>query len=162
MSQKNILCTARNGEQAIRVLYKVRMHGFSRDDVSVLYANPAPSGADVEEGSIGSSLRKAVAWLTGVGSLVVPGVGTVIAAGPIMSLLKTAEGGIPGSLAEMGIPELEANWYEGKIKAEGVLVAVHSEYDHRIERAEELFEHARVDDIGVGVRDGSPLKMMGW
>ena len=59
--------------------------------------------------------------LAGIGALAIPGVGPIIAAGPIMGALAGlgvggAVGGLVGALVGMGIPEYEAKRYEGRIK----------------------------------------------
>jgi len=60
-------------------------------------------------------------WLVGVGALAIPGVGPLIAAGPIVAALAGfgvggAVGGIAGVLIGMGIAEYEANRYEGRLE----------------------------------------------
>jgi hypothetical protein len=68
--------------------------------------------------------------LAGVGALAIPGVGPLIAAGPIMAGLASlgvggAVGGLVGALVGMGIPEYEAKRYEGRVKSGGTLLSVH-------------------------------------
>ena len=62
--------------------------------------------------------------------IAIPGVGPLIAAGPLMATLAGmgvggAVGGILGALVGMGIPEYEAKWYEGRVREGGVLLSVH-------------------------------------
>ncbi|HEY7334580.1 MAG TPA: hypothetical protein VH639_06825 [Bryobacteraceae bacterium] len=57
--------------------------------------------------------------LAGIGAIAIPGVGPLIAAGPIMALLAGAGAGgavgtLIGALVGMGIPEYEAERYEGR------------------------------------------------
>jgi hypothetical protein len=58
----------------------------------------------------------ALGLLAGIGALAIPGVGPLIAAGPIMAALAGlgvggAVGGLVGALVGMGIPEYEAKRY---------------------------------------------------
>jgi uncharacterized membrane protein len=56
-------------------------------------------------------------------------------------------GGIAGGLIGMGIPELEAKRYEGKLKAGNLLISVHTESSDEIKRAKEIFSQAGAEDI---------------
>jgi uncharacterized membrane protein len=63
----------------------------------------------------------------GAGALFIPGIGPLIAAGPIAGLLSGAvTGGIAGGLIDWGIPAEESHHYEEDIKQGKTLVAVHS------------------------------------
>jgi hypothetical protein len=81
-------------------------------------------------------------WLTGIGALAIPGLGPLIAAGPIVAALAGvgavgAVGGVIGALAGMGVPEYEAKRFEGRIKQGGVLMSVHCDNDDWVKRARE-------------------------
>jgi hypothetical protein len=107
----------------------------------------APEGA-VTGGVIGGALG----WIAGIGALAIPGVGPFIAAGPVMVALSgaavgAAVGGIAGGLVGMGIPELEAKRFEGKVKAGNLLISVHTESADEITRAKEIFTKAGAHDI---------------
>jgi hypothetical protein len=54
---------------------------------------------------------------------------------------------VAGALVGMGIPEIEAKRYEGKIKGGNLLVSVHTESSDERERAEEIFKGAHADDV---------------
>ena len=63
-------------------------------------------------------------------ALAIPGLGPLLAAGPIVAGLAGlgaggAVGGFIGALAGMGIPEYEARRYEGRVKDGGILLSVH-------------------------------------
>src|ERR671920_1144773 len=67
--------------------------------------------------------------LAGVGALVIPGIGPIVAAGTIASTLAgagigAAAGGLLGALAGMGIPEEEARHFEQGVQSGGILVTV--------------------------------------
>lgn len=47
----------------------------------------------------------------------------------------------------MGIPEIEAKRYEGKIKSGNILISVHVETSEEQKRAEAIFKTAHADDI---------------
>ncbi len=139
--------------------------GFRHADISVLMSDrqstkefahenstKAPEGATtgvVTGGSIGGM----IGWFAGIGSLAIPGVGPLIAAGPILGMLAGAGaggalGGLAGALIGYGIPEYEAKRYEGHINDGGVLVSVHADDSEWAAKAEQILEDTGADDIG--------------
>jgi hypothetical protein len=99
-------------------------------------------------GAIGGTLG----LLAGIGALAIPGVGPLIAAGPIMGALAGvgvggAVGGLIGALVGMGIPEYEAKRYEGRIKDGGVLLSAHCDTSEEIDRAKEILKATGAQDI---------------
>jgi hypothetical protein len=138
--------------------------GFLPEDVSVLAPDTettrqfahekntqAPEGATT--GAVaGGIVGGAVGLLAGVGSLAIPGVGPLIAAGPIVALLAGAGTGgavgtLIGALVGMGIPEYEAKRYEGLVKDGGILVSVHCDTSDEITRAKDLLKGSGANDV---------------
>lgn len=160
MSQKSVFCIATTRGHADRIVDQLKAASFSNNDISVLFPDrgttrdfahekntKAPEGA-VTGGVIGGALG----WIAGIGALAIPGVGPFIAAGPVMVALSgaavgAAVGGIAGGLVGMGIPELEAKRFEGKVKAGNLLISVHTESADEITRAKEIFTKAGAHDI---------------
>src|ERR1700726_3959301 len=138
--------------------------GFASSDISVLLpenlgsksiatqkATKAPEGA-AAGASTGAVLGGTLGLLAGIGALAIPGVGPLIAAGPIMGALAGlgvggAGGGLIGALVGMGIPEYEAKRYEGRIKEGGVLLSAHCDTSEEITRAKDLLKHTGAQDI---------------
>ena len=82
--------------------------------------------------------------------MAIPGLGPLIAAGPIMAALTGAAvggtvGGLPAALIGMDIPEFEAKRDEGKVKGGHALISVHSEDATETERAKSIFEAANAE-----------------
>ena len=138
--------------------------GFSHDDVSVLMADKGSSkefasekNTKAPEGTTagvlgGGTVGGTLGLLAGLGALAIPGVGPLIAAGPIMGALAglgigSAVGGLVGALVGMGIPEYEAKRYEGRLNDGGILVSVHCESSEEISRAKDILKAAGGDDI---------------
>ncbi len=68
--------------------------------------------------------------LIGAGSMVIPGLGIVAAAGPITGLISGAvTGGIVGGLVDLGIPENKSKQYETDIKAGKILFSMKTDDD---------------------------------
>ena len=138
--------------------------GFSQADVSVLMADnqgarefaaekntKAPEGAATGAG-VGVTVGGTLGLLAGIGALAIPGVGPLIAAGPIMGALAGlgvggAVGGLFGALVGMGIPEYEAKRYEGRVKDGGILLSVHCDTSEEISRAKEILKATGADDV---------------
>ena len=168
-----VFCIVRDQDQAIAAIEALRVVGFTGDDISVLLPDKsgtrdfaheqktkAPEGAAAGAVS-GGLLGGALGWLVGIGALAIPGVGPFIAAGPIMAALSGAAlgagvGGLTGALVGLGIPELEAKLYEGKIKAGNVLIAVHTDDRAQMAAAERVFADAGATDIKRGGEASPP------
>ena len=164
MSKKSVFCIATSRDQADRIVDQLKAANFSNNDISVLFPDKgtsrdfahekntkAPEGA-VTGASTGGVLGGALGWVAGIGALAIPGVGPFIAAGPIVAALSGAAvgagaGGIAGGLIGLGIPEIEAKRYEGKVKAGNLLLSVHTEDSAEITRAKDIFTKAGGQDI---------------
>src|ERR1700749_4751567 len=138
--------------------------GFSNQDVSVLMADKsgtrefatekntkAPEGTTTGAG-VGGAIGGALGLLAGIGAIAIPGVGPLIAAGPIMAALAGVGaggvvGGVVGALVGMGIPEYEAKRYEGAVKAGGTLLSVHCDTSEEVDRAKESLKETGAQDI---------------
>ena len=164
MSKKSVFCIATSRAQADEIVGQLQTSNFSANDISALFADKdttrdfahekhtkAPEGAVTGAGT-GAVIGGALGWIAGIGALAIPGVGPFIAAGPIMAALSGvaiggAIGGVAGGLIGLGIPELEAKRYEGKIKQGNILISVHTENSDEIKRAKEIFTAAGAQDI---------------
>jgi hypothetical protein len=161
---KAVFCIAKSEEQATSIVNQLKEAGFSNDDVSVLlpdragsrdfaheHHTKAPEGAAT--GAIaGGVMAGVLGWLVGIGSLAIPGVGPLIAAGPILAALSGAAaggavGGLAGGLVGLGIPEYEAKQFEGKVKNGNILISVHTEDSKERSVAKQIFDDAHADDI---------------
>ena len=164
MTKKSVFCIATTRDQADRIVDQLKTANFSNNDISALFADKgtshdfahekntkAPEGAVAGAGT-GGVIGGALGWIAGIGALAIPGVGPFIAAGPIVAALSgaaigAAVGGIAGGLIGLGIPEMEAKRYEGKIKAGNILISVHTENSEEITRAKDIFTKAGAQDI---------------
>jgi hypothetical protein len=147
--------------------------GFAKQDISVLFPDKsgtrdfalekntkAPEGAAVGAGA-GSAIGGTVGLLAGIGALAIPGLGPFIAAGPIMAALSgvaagAAVGSLTGALVGMGIPELEAKVYEGKVASGQILIAVHVDDNGERERAKQILNRAGATEVGVAGEQSTP------
>jgi hypothetical protein len=161
---KAVIGIAKSEEQAARIVNQLKEAGFSSDDVSLLLPDrgglrdfaheqhsKAPEGATAGVVA-GGIIAGALGWLAGIGSIAIPGVGPLLAAGPVMAALSGAAaggaiGGIAGALVGYGFPEYEAKQYEGKVKNGNILISVHTEDSRERSAATEIFDDANAEDI---------------
>jgi hypothetical protein len=163
---KSVFCIANTRTQTEAIVDHLRVSGFSSNDISVLYADNASTKDFAHEhntkapegtaagGVVGMSAGAILGWLAGIGSLAIPGVGPLIAAGPIVAALSGAAvggatGGLVGGLVGFGLPEYEAKRYEGKLSAGNVLISVHTNDGDQRSRAKKIFEQEGAEDIAT-------------
>src|SRR6478609_8187618 len=156
----------KNSAQAESAVDRIAAAGFSHNDISVLLPDTqsskefahekntkAPEGAATGV-TAGGVVGGTLGLLAGIGALAIPGVGPLIAAGPIMGALAGlgvggAVGGLVGALVGLGIPEYEAKRYEGRIKDGGVLLSVHCATSAEIDSAKEVLTGTSATDIAA-------------
>jgi hypothetical protein len=161
-----LVCIVRSELVAQNIVDDLRSSGFSGNDISVLFPDRTGTrdfahekGTKSPEGTAagattGGILGGAAGWLVGIGALAIPGVGPLIAAGPIMAALSgaalgAAAGGLTGALVGLGIPEYEAKQYEGKIRDGNLLISVHTEDSGERKLAKEIFARHQADDVAT-------------
>jgi hypothetical protein len=177
MSSKNtavygIYATPGTAEAAVDHLLA---HGFTNAAISVLLPDDESTRAFAHEKSTkapegtatgattGGVLGGTLGLLAGIGALAIPGVGPLIAAGPIMATLAGAGvggavGGLVGALVGMGIPEYEAKRYEGAVKGGGTLLSVHCDTSQQIDVAKQALKETGAKDISSTGEAGSSVK----
>jgi len=163
--------TREEAEEAVERLQRIADIGVQ--DISVLlpdqqgtrdfaheHNTKAPEGAIAGAGA-GGALGGVLGVLAGVGALAIPGVGPLIAAGPVLGALSgvaagAAVGGLAGALIGMGVPEIEAKAYEGKLRGGNILIAVHTENRDAQKAAREVLENAGAHDVSTTAEASVP------
>lgn len=166
MSHKTVYAIATSEEQANQIVDHLLKSGFSPNDVSALFPDKgtthefshekntkAPEGA-VTGVATGGVLGGALGLLAGIGALAIPGVGPLIAAGPLMAALSgaaagAAVGGVAGGLVGMGIPEIEAKRFENRISEGNILLSVHARDGDEVSKAKEIYKNHNAEDVAV-------------
>ena len=139
--------------------------GFTDADISILLpeslsgakdmgtekATKAPEGTAVGV-TTGGVIGGTLGLLAGIGALAIPGIGPLIAAGPIVAALAGlgvggTVGGLTGALIGLGMPEFEAKRYEGRMNKGGILLSVHCDTSDEIKRAKQVLEATRAEDV---------------
>jgi hypothetical protein len=173
--KKAVIGIATTQQQAESIATELHGAGFASDDISVLFPDrrntkdfaheqhtKAPEGAIAGVGA-GGLVGGTLGLLAGIGALAIPGVGPFIAAGPIMAALSGAAagagvGGITGALVGMGIPEIEAKAYEGKLRDGNILISVHTDDSAAQKRALDIFKQLSVKNATTKTEAAVPHK----
>lgn len=133
-------------EDAVKAL---RNKGFRDNEISILAKDSQGQGQgqgmsrDMETGSDfggtdsiadgttwGGALGGVAGLLAGVGALAIPGIGPIVAAGPLAGVLSGAvTGGVAGGLIDLGIPEERGRQYEQDLKQGGILAVIETSED---------------------------------
>lgn len=166
MNHKSIYAIATSEGHANRIVDSLTNAGFSSNDISAVFPDnntsqefshekntKAPEGA-VTGVAAGGVIGGTLGLLAGIGALAIPGVGPLIAAGPLLAALSGAAagatvGGIAGGLIGLGIPEYEAKRYEERIIEGNILISVHAETEDEVSRAKEILNEADAEDISA-------------
>jgi hypothetical protein len=110
--------------------------------------NRAPQGT----ATVGGIPRGTLGLIAGLILFAIPGVGSLIAAGPFMATVAGAgvegiAGGMVGALVGAGIPEFEAKGYEGAVKDGATLLSVHCDTPDQANEAKTALEETGARDI---------------
>lgn len=148
-------------EEAVRQLMGT---GFRAEDISALMPENMGSkelatvkATKVPEGTAtgataGAVVGGTIGLLAGIGALAIPGIGPLIAAGPIVATLAGigsggVVGGLAGALVGAGIPEYEAKRYEGRIREGGLLLSVHCDNSDWVSKAKDTLKMTGAQDV---------------
>jgi uncharacterized protein (TIGR02271 family) len=157
----------RNRRDADAAFENLVDRGFSRDDISIMGrgVEGKPGLADDGErdhvsAGEGAAAGGIVGLLLGAAAMLIPGIGPIVAVGPITAALAgavtggvtgTVVGGIAGALIHSGVPEHEARYYEDRVREGGVLVSVRTD-DAQYDDAVTILERHGGDVRAAGPR----------
>lgn len=155
-----------NRQDAEVALGELRAAGFSMNKVSLIakdthsgvsdraHGNKADEG--LKTGAVtGGALGGLTGLLVGLGALAIPGVGPVILAGEVATILATAltggvigaaAGSIVGGLVGLGIPEEQARVYNERFSKGHYLLMVEGT-DVELDRAEAILKRRGIEDF---------------
>lgn len=166
MSNTAVFCITKSRSQTQTIIERLNLSGFVYSEISVLMpetdsnhdighikASKAPEGT-ATGAATGGVAGGIFGLLAGIGAIVIPGVGPLVAAGPIMAALSgaavgAATGGLVGGLIGLGIPEIEAKIYEEKLKTGNYLISVHALDDEEVLSAKQIFESEDAESIST-------------
>jgi hypothetical protein len=145
-----------DAQNAVRDLVN---NGFARENISVVATDPAgeyaryegeafTEGETLDGAATGAVLGGMAGLVVGLAALAIPGVGPVLAAGPLASALVAAgvgagigaaAGGLIGALIDMGVDEEQATYYAEGVRRGGTLVTLQTD-DPRVDEAMDILD----------------------
>lgn len=175
---KTIVGLFSTANEAQSVLKDLVSNGFKREDIGVVANNAKGEHAandttttanmpgedkgetkaedDAGTGAVGGTfIGGALGLLVGIGALAIPGIGPVVAAGTLATLLGTTAlgagigagiGGLIGALVGMGVPKEDAEYYHEGVRRGGTLVTVKSD-DQMAQQAYDIMQKHGAADI---------------
>lgn len=161
---KAIICDVRTEQDADQVVNHLREAEFSAQEVSVITqdrrersdlqhaSTKTRLGALATGAAAGGLLFGGLGWIAGIVALSIPGIGPLLAAGPIVAALGDAAiggafGVIGGGILGMRMPDHVARYYEEALQNGHSLIAVHSDDPVKREKAKEIFNMAGGEHI---------------
>lgn len=123
-----------NAARAEKAVSELRQQGFSQEEISIVSKNQANRQGehyedDITDGALtGGTLGGIGGLLVGAGALAIPGIGPIVAAGPIAAALSGAlAGGVAGGLIDWGIPAEASKRYETHVSKGNVLAIIQTQ-----------------------------------
>ncbi|MFK4301580.1 putative membrane protein [Paenibacillus sp. RC254] len=146
-NEKKIVGVFDTEQEASHAIGQLQSRGIPSSEISVITRDrdelrtiSEETGTKAPEGvatgaATGGVVGGVAGLLAGIGALAIPGIGPIVAAGPIAATLTGAAvgagaGGLVGGLVGLGIPEDDARQYETYVDQGKILVLVDSA-DHR-------------------------------
>ncbi len=143
----------RSAENAVN---EIRNAGITDDNISIIAReesidnNQRGNNQDLTDGATtGGAIGGLAGLMAGAGALTIPGVGPIIAAGPIAAgLTGVAAGGITGSLIDMGIDEERGQYYENEVEKGAILATVEANRN-KTDEVTSFFENNGARDVEI-------------
>ena len=144
---KTVVAIFDNRDYAEKSAKQIKDQGLKTEDISIVtkQTDEGTTGTtatmkthkseaandNISDGVIsGGILGGLTGLLIGAGSMVIPGLGIIAAAGPITGFLTGAvTGGVVGGLVDLGIPENRSKQYETDIRAGKILFSMRTDED---------------------------------
>jgi uncharacterized membrane protein len=174
---RTIVALYDRADDARRAVEDLTRAGVPRDDISVVAAHPGErreaasvdvdADRDIGTGTvIGATLGGIGGAMVAMAALGIPGVGAVIASGPIVAGLLGAgagavAGGLVGSMTGLGVPEEEVHAYAEGVERGGTLLLVHADHAAPERISEVLARHPPADVRSRGAGDGGKDALAG-
>jgi len=161
-----VFSTESEAERAVRAL---RDSGFTEQEISIV-AKDRGQGKDggnrggggmgrngnqttMRQDNISDGMTSGAAWgglaglALGAGAIAVPGLGPIVAAGPIAAALTgAATGGLAGGLLDWGIPETRGRQLQEEVR-QGKILAVLRCSDTKVDRASTILRENGARDV---------------
>jgi uncharacterized protein (TIGR02271 family) len=175
---KTVIGLFNNLGEAQNVVKDLVASGIEREDIGFManekQVTPGRTdlereGGDVASGALaGAGTGAAIGGVAGLAlalaPLAIPGIGPIVAAGPIAAALTGAglgavTGGLIGGLTRLGVPDEDANYYAEGVRRGGILVTVAADDEREADAAAEILRRHGAVDIEERATE---WKKQGW
>lgn len=170
-----ILATFSDAQTANNAIRDLTEAGFNRSDIGLavydaehgVYSDDVSGSDGAGVGAVAGSIFGAV---VGLAAITIPGIGPIIAAGPLAAAMGALAGagigaasgamtgGIVASLVDLGIPEEDAHTYAESLRRGSALVSVNA-YDVDADRAVHILQSHNPIDLD---RQVAQWREEGW
>ncbi|MDK2800142.1 MAG: hypothetical protein PWQ70_1761 [Clostridiales bacterium] len=162
---KTVVGIFNSQERAESAARQIKDAGLRTDDISIL-AKDTNQDEQREEGRLvnenraihdnvsdgtisGGVLGGLAGLLLGMGTMVIPGLGIIAAAGPIAGLLSGAlTGSIVGGLVDLGIPEEASREYEQEVRQGKILWSMRTDED-KVDSVADILRNAGAENVEI-------------
>lgn len=173
-----LYASRRDAEKAVQDLVD---EGFSRDHISIVARDTSAAASEAARGDIanigpqetigsgtsagtGAAVGGIAGFIAGIAALAVPGIGPILAAGPLAAGLMgaglgVATGGIVGALKSRGIPDEHARRYSAAIGRGSCMVTVDTPAE-KVDHAADILDRngaINVDEPADHVTTGADI-----
>lgn len=140
---------------AEKAVNELRSQGFTTEEINIVSKGGSQrrgSGEmyddDITDGALtGGTIGGIGGLLIGAGALAIPGIGPIVAAGPLAAALSGAvAGGIAGGLIDWGIPAESSRRYEQQV-AQGNILAVIKTDAAKVQQAAQVLRSNGASDV---------------
>ena len=140
---------------AEKAVSELRSQGFTTEEINIVSKGGSQrrgSGEmyddDITDGALtGGTIGGIGGLLIGAGALAIPGIGPIVAAGPLAAALSGAiAGGIAGGLIDWGIPAESSRRYEQQV-AQGNILAVIKTDGAKVQQAAQVLRSNGASDV---------------
>ncbi len=140
--EKRVIGVYETGKQAQTAVVDLQRKGYNIEQISIVAKNTEglePNGDQVKPketdgiiaGATAGGIIGLAGFFVGMSALALPGIGPILAAGPLLLTLggavtgaATKAGGLTGALQEIGLDEEEARRYEEDVKKGKILIVI--------------------------------------
>ena len=175
---KTIVASFDGYPTARRVVRELMDDGYMSRDIGIMASNVsgdyrAHDGENTEKEThtatcalTGGVVGGAAGLAASLMALTIPGLGPIVAAGPLISMMSGAgagavAGGVIGALTDAGVPEEHANYYAETLRRGGAIVTVKVD-ESRAERAAEILRANGAIDLDERVSRWREAGWEGW
>jgi hypothetical protein len=153
-----------SSDAADRAVDELMRAGWPRESIGVAYQGEGErfehrSASDTKAGegavkgiAAGGAIGGVAGLIAGIAAITVPGLGLLVAAGPLGAAIAGASmggamGGLVGSFEGLGIPTEDAKHYDRAVREGGLFVSARAKDDAEAQRVRDLLDRAGAEAV---------------